>query len=166
MWYRDTGYRYATAPDDDLEAICPAFNGTFPSSTLCTSRSCYFVFTDISDLYSPFTLSLLPLSTGSSLPFLRTILSLSLDQYTLTSSQHCSPGDAVEMHKILKSQRTLGIHWGTFCDGDEARGTRVEFGRARRDGGVCGLWHGGEVGEHGRFVTSDIGYTLVMPNTQ
>lgn len=111
------------------------------------------------------TLSMLPLSTGSSLPFLRTVLSLSLDQYTLTSSQHCSPGDALELHRIMKSERTLGIHWGTFCDSDEARGTRIEFGRERRGRGVSGLWEGGdeEVGDEGRFVTSDIGQTLVWP---
>jgi len=106
--------------------------------------------------------ALLPLSTGSSLPFLRTILSISLDQYTMTSSQHCSPGDALELHRIMQSARTLGIHWGTFCDSHEARGTRIEFGRERRKRGVSGLWNEGEA-EKGRFVTANIGETLVIP---
>jgi L-ascorbate metabolism protein UlaG (beta-lactamase superfamily) len=82
------------------------------------------------------------LSTGSSLPFLRNLLSLSLDQYTLTSSLHCSPADSLEIHRILGSKNTVGIHWGTFCDQHEARGTRVEFGRARRQRGVEGRWRG------------------------
>jgi N-acyl-phosphatidylethanolamine-hydrolysing phospholipase D len=123
---------------------------------------------DIAALYSPFTLSLLPLSTGSSLPFLRNLLSLSFDQYTLTSSLHCSPADSLEIHRILGAERSVGIHWGTFCHADEARGTRVEFGRRRRDFGVKGSWEGdGEMGEaaegKGRFVVCDIGETLVFP---
>ncbi|ORY34044.1 beta-lactamase superfamily domain-domain-containing protein [Naematelia encephala] len=144
----DTGYRYASAPEDDTTAICPAFQ-------------------EIADLYSPMTLSFLPISTGSSLPFIRTVLSLSLDQYVMTSSQHCSPDDALAIHEILKSQRTVAVHWGTFCDGDEARGTRVEFGRARRRRGVGSRW--GDEGDErktetkGRFVCADIGQTLVLP---
>nr|XP_019010905.1 N-acyl-phosphatidylethanolamine-hydrolyzing phospholipase D [Kwoniella pini CBS 10737]OCF49686.1 N-acyl-phosphatidylethanolamine-hydrolyzing phospholipase D [Kwoniella pini CBS 10737] len=134
----DTGYRYATAPEGDDDAICPAFK-------------------EIASHYSPFDLSLLPLSTGSSLPFLRTMLSLSLDQYTLTSSLHCSPQDSLEIHRILESKRTLGIHWGTFCDEDESRGTRVDFGRSRRSMGISGDWN-----DEGCFVVGDIGETFVL----
>lgn len=129
---------------------------------------------EIAKYYPSPTLSCLPLSTGSSLPFLRSLLSLSLDQYTLTSSQHCSPGDAIDIHKLLKSERSLGMHWGTFCEANESRGTRVEFGRKRREKGVSGQWtgeerghdraeHGGQQGWSGRFVVSDIGETLVLP---
>lgn len=132
---------------------------------------------EISSLYSPFSLSLLPLSTGSSLPFLRNLLSLSLDQYTLTSSLHCSPADSLDIHTIIQAERSLGIHWGTFCEPDESRGTRVEFGRVRREKGVSGSWNGGEGGVgsakggdkgsdvegKGRFVVRDIGETLVFP---
>ena len=32
------------------------------------------------------------------------------------------------------------MHWGTFCPTDESRGTRVEFGRVRRDKGVGNYW--------------------------
>ncbi|EIW70676.1 hypothetical protein TREMEDRAFT_29049 [Tremella mesenterica DSM 1558] len=132
----DTGYRYATSPTQDPLSICPAF-------------------TQIASLYSPFSLSCLPISTGSSLPFLRTLLSLSLDQYTLTSALHCSPADAISIHRILGAERGLGIHWGTFCDSDEARGTRVEFGRVRRSAGLGTKWD-----EKGCFVVCDIGQTL------
>ncbi|WVR06992.1 hypothetical protein IAU60_004030 [Kwoniella sp. DSM 27419] len=140
----DTGYRYATAEDDDDTAICPAFQ-------------------QIADHYAPFNLALLPLSTGSSLPFLRTVLSLSVDQYTMTSSLHCSPADSLEIHKIIRAERTVGIHWGTFCDADEARGTRVDFGRCRREMGVGKEWQEGEQVGHGRFVMGDIGETFILP---
>lgn len=135
----DTGYRYASADEEDESAVCPAFQ-------------------EIADRYAPFSLALLPLSTGSSLPFLRSLLSLSLDQYTLTSSQHCSPADSLDIHLILKSQRSLGMHWGTFCDAAEARATRVEFGRARREKNVSKDWD--SRGENGAFIISDIGVVL------
>lgn len=79
----------------------------------------------------------------------------------------------------------MGVHWGTFCDADEARGTRVEFGRSRRMRGVSGEWEDddqdgdddedgdgegrgdgvvkGKGNGNGRFVVVDIGETLVMP---
>ncbi|KAL7421799.1 hypothetical protein Q5752_003570 [Cryptotrichosporon argae] len=139
----DTGYRYATAPEDDPTAICPAFQ-------------------DIADRYAPFSLALLPLSTGSSLPFLRSLLSLSLDQYTLTSSLHCSPADSLDIHRVIRARRSLGIHWGTFCDADEARGTRVEFGRCRRLKNVGHDWDDARA-DAGAFVVCDIGETLVFP---
>ena len=28
--------------------------------------------------------------------------------------QHVHPGEAVEIHKDIKSKKSLGIHWGTF----------------------------------------------------
>lgn len=70
------------------------------------------------------------------------------------------------------------MHWGTFCEANEARGTRVEFGRKRREKGVGGKWTGEERNGHedgdddreredqgwsGRFVVADIGETLTMP---
>lgn len=138
----DTGYRYASAPDDDNDAICPAFK-------------------QIGNAYGPVDLALLPLSTGSSLPFLRKLLLLSLDQYTLTSSQHCSPADSLDIHAAVGAKRSVGMHWGTFCDAAEARATRVEFGRARRDKHVSANWD--DAGDNGSFVICDIGDTLVIP---
>ena len=151
----DTGYRYATAPESDSDAVCPAFEGKL---RLCHTEQPTLDMSEIASHYSPFALTMLPLSTGSSLPFLRNLLSLSLDQYTLTSSLHCSPADSIEMHRILRAERTLGIHWGTFCDSDEARGTRVEFGRARRLKGVSRDWREGD-----SFVIADIGEGLDIP---
>lgn len=68
----------------------------------------------------------------------------------------------------MQAERSVGMHWGTFCDRDESRGTRVEFGRARRERGVGKRWEGEEEVEKGtegagRFVLADIGETLVFP---
>lgn len=68
----------------------------------------------------------------------------------------------------MKAERSVGMHWGTFCDRDESRGTRVEFGRARRERGVGKTWVGDQEGEEveegkGRFVLIDIGESLVFP---
>jgi N-acyl-phosphatidylethanolamine-hydrolysing phospholipase D len=161
MGFSDTGYRYASAPDGDETSICPAFEGhCYPPYT--PSSANFPALIEIASHYSPFTLSLLPISTGSSLPFLRNVLSLSLDQYTLTSSHHCSPADSIAIHGIIRAERSVGIHWGTFCDEDEARGTRVDFGRCRRDKDVGGEWRGKEKEGKGCFVVSDIGETLVF----
>ncbi|KAL1405422.1 hypothetical protein Q8F55_009053 [Vanrija albida] len=137
----DTGYRYATAPEGDVTAVCPAFK-------------------EIGQRYGPFSLALLPLSTGSSLPFLRSLLQLSLDQYTLTSSLHCSPADSMQIHTEVGAERSVGIHWGTFCDAAEARATRVEFGRARRHHGLSQHWE--HPGEQGCFIMTDIGETYTL----
>ncbi|CAK9786437.1 Metallo-hydrolase/oxidoreductase [Cutaneotrichosporon oleaginosum] len=135
----DTGYRYATAPDSDDTAICPAF-------------------AQIGEAYGPFSIALLPLSTGSSLPFLRKTLNISLDQYTLTSSQHCSPADSLKIHAAVRARRSVGMHWGTFCDASEARATRVDFGRARRDAAVGTDWE--NPGMKGVFIAIDVGETV------
>lgn len=123
---------------------------------------------EIAKYYAPFSLSLLPLSPGSSLPYLRQMLALSLHQHTLTSAQHLSPSDALALHLLLRSKRSLGIHWGTFNPEEESRGTRVEFGRERRRLQVNGHWTGGEAHkgqemDKGRFVISDVGERLVLP---
>lgn len=79
----------------------------------------------------------------------------------------------MEIHRIIQSERTLGMHWGTFCDADEARGTRVEFGRVRRNMGIGKIWEdppkeveekgSSNDGRNGRFVVADIGETLIFP---
>lgn len=33
--------------------------------------------------------------------------------------QHINPADAVQVHRDVQSQASIGIHWGTFCLTDE-----------------------------------------------
>lgn len=133
----DTGYRYAGAPEIDThQAICPAFR-------------------EIARRYGPVTLSLLPISTGSSLTFLRTTLGISLHHYSLTSPQHSNAWDAIQIAKLLGSKATIAIHHSTFSPEDESRGCVYEFDLTRNEEGVSGTW-----GEDGCFVVVDIGEVL------
>lgn len=135
----DTGYRYAGAPEADLEkAICPAFQ-------------------EISDRYGPMDISFLPISTGSSLSFLRTLLGISLYHYALTSSQHSNAWDAIQLGKIMNSKACVAIHHSTFSPEDESRGCVSEFDATRRSEGVSGKW-----GEKGCFIVADVGEVLDM----
>jgi len=35
------------------------------------------------------------------------------------SSIHASPDDAVEIHRLVNSRRSIGMHWGCWALGDE-----------------------------------------------
>ena len=61
------------------------------------------VFAEIGDLYGPFDLALLPIGLYSPPEFM--------------SSVHCSPDQTLEIHKAIKSKKSIGKHWGTFRGG-------------------------------------------------
>ncbi len=124
----DTGYRYAGAPEIDThQAICPAFRGETINAllTLNLPHRRLYPLTEIARRYGPVTLSLLPISTGSSLTFLRTTLGISLHHYSLTSPQHSNAWDAIQIAKLLGSKATIAIHHSTFSPEDESRGCVV-----------------------------------------
>lgn len=60
-------------------------------------------FRDIGETFGPFEISLLPI--GCYLP------------RQLLSSVHCSPEDALCLHKDLKSKKSIGMHYGTIRGG-------------------------------------------------
>ncbi|XP_041348338.1 N-acyl-phosphatidylethanolamine-hydrolyzing phospholipase D-like isoform X2 [Gigantopelta aegis] len=51
--------------------------------------------------YGPFTLAAIPIGNYKPSWFL--------------SPQHVSPAEAVQIHHDVRSQTSIGIHWGTFC---------------------------------------------------
>jgi len=57
-------------------------------------------FKQIGDKYGPFDLAAIPIGAYQPNWFMK--------------YQHVHPGEAVEMHKDLRSRQSLGIHWGTF----------------------------------------------------
>eukprot|EP00560_Eucampia_antarctica_P009169 CAMPEP_0197827720 /NCGR_PEP_ID=MMETSP1437-20131217/4449_1 /TAXON_ID=49252 ORGANISM="Eucampia antarctica, Strain CCMP1452" /NCGR_SAMPLE_ID=MMETSP1437 /ASSEMBLY_ACC=CAM_ASM_001096 /LENGTH=673 /DNA_ID=CAMNT_0043428693 /DNA_START=1 /DNA_END=2022 /DNA_ORIENTATION=+ len=63
------------------------------------------LFRQIGDVLGPFDLAALPI--GAYRP-----------KYFLAQS-HCSPDEAVLMHRDLRSKKSVGIHWGTFDLADE-----------------------------------------------
>lgn len=80
---------------------------------------------DIAHRYGPMDLCLLPISTGSSLSFLRNLIGLSLHHYSLTSAQHSNAWDAIQIAKLMGARRTVAIHHSTFSPEDESRGCVV-----------------------------------------
>lgn len=123
---RDTGYRYAGAPKAEMQqAICPAFQGSSVSRYSAYITADEFLVTDIADRYGPVDLACLPISTGSSLSFLRSLLHISLNHYALTSTQHLNSWDAMQISRMMGAKATLAIHHSTFSPEDESRGNIV-----------------------------------------
>ena len=65
--------------------------------------------------------------------------------------QHVDPHEAVQVHKDVRSVRSLGIHWGTFQLTDEGPGEPVELLKTARE--EAGL-------EEDEFVTVKHGETI------
>jgi len=57
-------------------------------------------FKQIGDKYGPFTMAAIPIGAYQPNWFMK--------------YQHVHPGEAVEIHKDIRSLKSLGIHWGTF----------------------------------------------------
>ncbi|GHJ86365.1 hypothetical protein NliqN6_2767 [Naganishia liquefaciens] len=133
----DTGYRYAGVDKHERDRyICPAFE-------------------DIAQRYGPVSLALLPISTGSSLSFLRNLIGLSLHHYSLTSAQHSNAWDAIQIAKVLGAKRAVAIHHSTFSPEDESRGCVYEFVKiAEREGASL------DIDDEGCFAVPDIGQVL------
>ncbi|KAK4514543.1 RHO1 GDP-GTP exchange protein 2 [Mucor velutinosus] len=62
-------------------------------------------FKEIGDRIGPFDLALIPIGAYSPRWFM--------------SPFHCSPEDAVDVHRDIKSKQSIAIHWGTFVLTDE-----------------------------------------------
>ncbi|CAK9297465.1 unnamed protein product [Gordionus sp. m RMFG-2023] len=90
-----------------------AIKSRHPSSP-ASNKSVYFagdtgfhapLFEQISRLMGPFDFCAIPIGA--------------YEPRWLTKYNHVNPEEAVEIHKILKSRRSLAIHWGTFVMTDE-----------------------------------------------
>jgi N-acyl-phosphatidylethanolamine-hydrolysing phospholipase D len=90
----DTGYR--TVTDDDIAT--GKDESTLPH---CPA------FGEIGNRYGPFDLALLPIGCYTPRTFM--------------SSVHCAPEDSIEIHKDIKSKRSLGMHYGTVRGGLSAQ---------------------------------------------
>ena len=64
-----------------------------------------FDFKEIGNKMGPFDLSLIPIGTYA--------------PYAFMSPVHCSPWEAVEIHKDVQSKFSIGMHWKTFCLSEE-----------------------------------------------
>ncbi|KAI8915181.1 beta-lactamase superfamily domain-containing protein [Powellomyces hirtus] len=95
------------------------------------------VFKEIGTELGPFDLSCIPIGAYSPRPFM--------------SPVHLAPEDSVEVHKDVKSQFSVGMHWGTFVLTDEPVNEPPQ--RLRKAMDSAGL-------SHDDFVTVAIGETV------
>ncbi|KAL7418240.1 beta-lactamase superfamily domain-containing protein [Mrakia frigida] len=145
----DTGYRLYGADSSDSSSACPAFK-------------------EISSLFSPFSLLLLPISPGSSLPYLTSFLPYPLSSLPLpspnlgilTSHGHLTPSDAVELFDVLGGGRAVGIHWGTWGGEHLAKRTRRWLWMEMRARGVSKKWKGKK--KEGAFELWRVGELVVL----
>lgn len=111
---------------------------------------------EIKQKFGPPDLALLPISAGSVLPYLEKVLHVQLDQSRLTSFIHCTPKDAIEIHREMGCRRSMGIHWGTFTTLRHTLETERQVNDVCEVEGVKRGW------EDGGFWTGDVGVWLDM----
>lgn len=58
------------------------------------------VFKEIGEMYHSFDLALIPIGAYKTRAFL--------------APQHVDPGEAIDIHKLIGSKKSVGVHWGTF----------------------------------------------------
>ena len=58
------------------------------------------MFSDIGNKYGPFDLTIIPIGA--------------YEPSAMMQSSHCTPEEAVQITKMLKSKKILGMHWGTI----------------------------------------------------
>lgn len=134
----DTGYRRTTKSS----VICPAFQ-------------------EIGKRFNGFDLSFIPIWRGGSLGFI-SYMGLRLSHHDIPSALHCSPTDAVEIHRDVKSRNTIGVHFGTFIGSEnESYDAMIEFCEASDQAGIVRLV-GDEVGKNGRAGTLDLGGSFAV----
>ena len=123
MQRSDTGLR--TVPKD--------FNGDLSSLPVCPA------FADIGMKYGPFNLAAIPIGAYSPRWFM--------------SRVHCDPSDSVILHQHIRSQKSVGMHFGTFCLTDEPV---IEPPlKLKEEAKAAGL------GEE-EFITIDIGESILV----
>ena len=69
----------------------------------------------IGEKFGPFDLAAIPI--GAYLPRFFLLSYKPIHFREVMQSQHIDPKEAVEVHKLIKSKFSLGIHWGTYLMG-------------------------------------------------
>jgi N-acyl-phosphatidylethanolamine-hydrolysing phospholipase D len=67
---------------------------------------------------------------------------------------HANPSDALAIHKVLRSEKSVGIHWGTFTTLGHSWEISRWFRRVMKEEEVGGSW------EKAGFVLVDVGKWL------
>jgi len=150
--FSDTGYR--SVPEgptcsvfDGQSTTSGFFEAQRPDRTVGTAETP----SDIRTRLGPPHISFLPIAAGSVMPFIESLFPwLKLDHARLTSHLHCQPLDAGDIHWVLGSGKSIGIHWGTFTTAQNCVETRKAASKASA-GDTCskgvqlvdvGIWTG------------------------
>ncbi|KAJ9614561.1 Protein-lysine N-methyltransferase efm4 [Cladophialophora chaetospira] len=134
----DTGYRRTSKSD----VTCP-------------------IFKEIGDRYGPFDLSFLPIWRGGTLGFFSS-WGLRLSHHDFPAAHHASPADAIAIHLDVKSQNSVGVHFGTFVGSEnESYEAMIELAQACESRSVASLDSQNE-DDHGRAGIVDIGESLAV----
>jgi N-acyl-phosphatidylethanolamine-hydrolysing phospholipase D len=94
------------------------------------------IFKEIGKKFAPFDLSFIPIWRGGTLGFI-SYVGLRLSHQEIPSALHASPADAIDIHKLVRSRNTVGVHFGTFIGSEnESYEATIEFDEAREKQGV------------------------------
>lgn len=109
-----------------------------PSSTPCPA------FAQIGDLLGPFDLALLPIGCFKPRAWM--------------SNVHASPEDSLAIHEMVRSRKSIGMHYGAIRGGISGAYEGVEEGlqRWRKGAEEKGKWQTGEIG------VCDVGETVAV----
>ncbi|TPX33757.1 hypothetical protein SmJEL517_g03453 [Synchytrium microbalum] len=119
--------------DTGLRTVPENFEGDLATLPTCPA------FNEIGEKYGPFNLSAIPIGAYSPRWFM--------------SRVHCDPSDAVLVHKMVKSQKSVGMHFGTFILTDEPVNEPPK--KLKEEAKAAGL-------AEDEFITIEIGESIVV----
>jgi N-acyl-phosphatidylethanolamine-hydrolysing phospholipase D len=128
---------------------------------IAKSTAIFPAFKEIGNKFGTLDISFIPIWRGGSLGVISYAGVRLLHQH-MPSAFHCSPEDAVLIHKDVKSRNTIAVHFGTFVGSElESQEAVEEFYKACGEGNVKSL-ESKEIDENGRAGTIDIGESILV----
>jgi N-acyl-phosphatidylethanolamine-hydrolysing phospholipase D len=119
------------------------------------------MFREIGAKFGSFDVSFIPIWRGGSLGIISYAGVRLLHQH-MPSALHCSPEDAVNIHKDVKSRNTVAVHFGTFVGSElESQESVHEFYEACLANNIKDL-RSKQNDDHGCAGTIDIGESILV----
>lgn len=137
----DTGYRRSSSSKD----VCPAFR-------------------EIGTRFNGFDLAFIPIWRGGSLSWI-SYVGLRLHHHEIPAWNHCSPADALLIHKDVRSLNTVAIHFGTFVGSQNESDEALDELYAAIDGQGLGTLEAESAMSTSRVGAVNIGQSFVVEPT-
>lgn len=120
------------------------------------------VFREIGAKFGPLDLSFIPIWRGGSLSFI-SYVGLQLSHQDISTVHHCSPYDALNIHRDVQSRNSVAIHFGTFVGSEnESLEAVMELDEARRESGIGSLTDYSFNDGKGRAGVLDLGGSIAV----